>query len=370
MTASTPVGTTGAPDVSRLNAFIPFDGLSLSHLREIEQQITVHRLPAGRLLFKRGQAGDRAYFLIDGELDLIDAGFTVRPFAADDDENYLAVDNYPRHTVNAITRDSATLYSIDRDKLDLLMAWTQATELVPGEQDSNGEDHNWMDALLASGLFAQMPPAKLHSLFVKFQPREVELGETVVREGESGETFYVIKRGKAMVSRAGAGAGGDQPVAGLTAGRFFGEDALISDQPRNATVTMTSDGELMCLDKADFQAILQATVIRRLSEDQLEDRVLEGERAHVLIDVRLPMEARHDLIPGARNLPLNQLREQAPKLEKEFTYILCAEGRRSELGAYILSEAGLDAYVLDRGHDDNREEEHNERDVVTAHAEG
>jgi len=154
-------------------------------------------------------------------------------------------------------------------------------------------------------------------------------------------------------------------VAGLAAGRFFGEDALISDQPRNATVTMTSDGELMCLDKADFQAILQATVIRRLSEDQLEDRVLEGERAHVLIDVRLPMEARHDLIPGARNLPLNQLREQAPRLEQEFTYILCAEGRRSELGAYILSEAGLDAYVLDRGHDDTREEQqHSERNMA------
>ena len=353
-------------DMTRLSHFIPFDGLSPSHLREIQQQITVHRLPAGRLLFKRGQSSDKAYFLVDGELDLIDAGFTVRPFAADDDENYLAVDNYPRHTVNAISRDSATLYSIDRDKLDLLMAWTQATELMSDEDE--GEDHNWMDALLASGLFAQVPPAQLHALFVKFQPRDVELGETVVREGENGETFYVIKRGKAMVSRAGAG--GDQPVAGLAAGRFFGEDALISDQPRNATVTMTSDGELMYLNKADFQAILQATVIRRLSEDQLEDRVLEGEQAHVLIDVRLPMEARHDLIPGARNLPLSQLREQAPKLEKEFTYILCAEGRRSELGAYILSEAGLDAYVLDRGHDDTREEEEHSERSLAANAEG
>ena len=79
---------------------------------------------------------------------------------------------------------------------------------------------------------------------------------------------------------------------------------------------MTSDGELMCLDKADFQAILQATVTAA-SQDQLEDRVLEGERAHVLIDVRLPMEARHDLIPGARNLLLNQLREQGARLEQE-----------------------------------------------------
>ena len=42
MTASTPADPVGLPDVSRLSAFIPFDGLSPSHLREIEQQITVH----------------------------------------------------------------------------------------------------------------------------------------------------------------------------------------------------------------------------------------------------------------------------------------------------------------------------------------
>ncbi len=111
---------------------------------------------------------------------------------------------------------------------------------------------------------------------------------------------------------------------------------------------MTSDGELMCLDKSDFQAILQASVIRRISEDALDTLVLEGERAVVLVDVRLPMESRHDTIPGARNLPLNELRQRARGLEREFLYILCAEGRRSELGAYILSEAGLDALVLDR----------------------
>lgn len=337
------------PDLDRLSLFIPFDGLSPSHLREIRDQFQVHRLPAGRLLFKRGHRSDQAFFLIEGELDLIDAGYSVRVFAAADDENYLALDNYPRHTVNAITRDSAVLYSIDRDKLDLLMAWTQAPDLLP---DDHPDDHDWMDALLASGLLAQVPPAQLHALFVKFQPRPVQLGETVIEEGATGDTFYVIKRGKAMVTRAGAA--GSEPLAALSAGRFFGEDALISDQPRNATVTMTSDGELMCLDKGDFQALLQASVIRRLSEDQLDTLVLEGERPLVLVDVRLPMEARHDMIPGARNLPLHELRQRAGRLERAFTYVLCAEGRRSELGAYILSEAGLDALVLDRGNDDDR----------------
>ena len=351
----------GGADMTRLSHFIPFDGLSASHLEEIRDQVTVLRLPAGRLLFKRGQPADKAWFLIDGELDLIDAGYQVRPFAATDDENYLAVDNYPHHTVNAITREATTLYGIERDKLDLLMTWTQAPELQP---EAESDHRDWMDALLTSGLFAQVPPAKLHALFVKFRPREVALGEVIVKEGDAGSVFYVIKRGKAMVTRAARA--GEKILAGLGAGRFFGEDALISNQPRNATVTMTSDGELMCLDKNDFQAILQASVIRRISEEALETLMLEGERAVVLVDVRPAMESRHDTIPGARNLPLNELRQRAHRLEREFLYILCAEGRRSELGAYILSEAGLDALVLDRGDDENRDTQNEDHAETSA----
>ena len=112
---------------------------------------------------------------------------------------------------------------------------------------------------------------------------------------------------------------------------------------------MTSDGTLMCLGKQDFQSILQDSVIRHLSEDELDTMVLEAETACILVDVRLPMEFRHDRTPGARNLPLNELRREVHNLEKDFFYVVCGDGRRSELGAYILSEAGLNAYVLDRG---------------------
>ena len=43
-----------------------------------------------------------------------------------------------------------------------------------------------MDALLSSELFSAVPPAMIHSLFVKFEEREVQLGETIVTEGEDG----------------------------------------------------------------------------------------------------------------------------------------------------------------------------------------
>jgi rhodanese-related sulfurtransferase len=89
--------------------------------------------------------------------------------------------------------------------------------------------------------------------------------------------------------------------------------------------------------------------VRHLKEEDVEKMEEEGDRAVVLIDVRLPMEFRHDRTSGARNIPLNELRRQIRTLEKDFVYVLCCDGgRRSELGAYLLTEAGLDAYVLDR----------------------
>ena len=332
-------------NLERLHDFIPFDCLSESHLRDIAGQIQQLNLAPSKMLFKRGDSSSLAYFLISGSLDLIDASFQVRKFPADDDENYLALDNYPQHSVNAISTEPSVVYAIERDKLDLLMTWTQAAESMLDDED-NSSERDWMDTLLTSGLFAQVPPQKIQSLFVKFEEREVTLGEKVVEEGEPGDTFYVIKQGKAMVSRSQGSK--QETIAALTSGNFFGEDALISDTARNATVTMTSDGVLMALGKDDFRALLQDSVVRRLKEDEVEKMEEEGDRALVLIDVRLPMEFRHDRTSGARNIPLNELRRHIPSLEKAFVYVLCCDGgSRSELGAYLLAEAGLDAYVLD-----------------------
>lgn len=333
-------------NLERLQHFIPFDGLSSSHMEELRGQIEVLQLPAARPLFKRGESSEQAYFLVEGELDLVDGDFQVTRFNADDDENYLALDNYPQHTISAVTTAPTVIYTLARDKLDLLMTWIQAAESMLGDSKEEGA-RDWMDSLLSSGLFSQVPPQKIQSLFTRFEEREVQLGDVVIREHEPGEELFVIKRGRAMVIR---GEGKRMEVlAPLSAGSFFGEDALISDSPRNASVVMSSDGVLMCLSKESFQQILEQSVIRALSEAELEALQEEQDRSAVLIDVRLASEFKHNRLPGARNIPLSELRKQLRSLEKDFIYgVVCDGGRRSALGAYLLTEAGYDAYVLTR----------------------
>ncbi len=335
-------------ELERLKEFTPFDSLSDAHLRDLAPKLTVARFGKGKVLFKRGQPDNKCHYLIKGVVDLADAAFVVRQLNADDPENYLALDNYPEHRVSAITGSECLMVSVDRDHLDLVLTWSQAAEaLGDDDDDNNDDDRDWMEALLASDLFAQVPPANIQQLFVKFKEREVKLGEAIIREGDDGDSFFVIKHGRALVTR---GTGSNlKTLAALKNGACFGEDALIGETKRNATVTMTSDGTVMALDKESFIKLLKEPVTQQVTEEQYVKMMDEAEEGVVLIDVRLPLEFKHDHMAHARNIPLTELRKEIRDMEKVFTYVLtCDGGRRSEIAAYLLNEAGLRAFVLKR----------------------
>jgi putative ABC transport system ATP-binding protein len=102
--------------------------------------------------------------------------------------------------------------------------------------------------LRAVDLFRALTPIQLTDVAEKMTKRRFAVGETVIREGEPGEEFFLISDGEVDVVRA------DHEVARLGRGDFFGEVALISGEPRNATVVATEPLDTFVLGKADFQA--------------------------------------------------------------------------------------------------------------------
>ncbi|GAC1363856.1 MAG: hypothetical protein NVSMB4_19990 [Acidimicrobiales bacterium] len=78
----------------------------------------------------------------------------------------------------------------------------------------------------------------------------VKTGEAVVAEGTIGHEFYVLVSGKAEVTRTG------RCVATLGPGDYFGELALLDPQPRTATVSMLSDGEVIEVSQREFWQLL------------------------------------------------------------------------------------------------------------------
>lgn len=328
--------------IETLKKFIPFDEFSDSQCSEITKKLTLTTVPANKLIFKRGESQAVCNFLFHGSVDLCDKDFNITKINADDDDNFLALDNYPIHEASAITTTECTIASIDKDHLDLFLTWSEAFH----HSNELPDDIDWMDSLLESDLFAKIPPANIQKLFSRFQEKSFNLGQKVVSEGDEGKSFFVIKSGKAIVTQKDTSS--EKTLAALQTGDFFGEDSLISDTIRNASITMTSDGELMVLGKDDFITLLQEPATQHLTETELIAMTEDSDRGIVQIDVRTTAEFKNQRSAANKNIPLSELRESINLLESEFIYVLmCDGGRRSELGAYILSEAGLTSYVLD-----------------------
>ena len=337
-------------DIKELKGFIPFDYLTTACIKDLASQFRAHQLEKGKILFKRSTKDPECHFLINGAVDLADEDFNITKITSDSEDNYLALDNSALiHRASAITTSKCLIYSIDRAYLDLVTTWSQLSEEIE-EQDSELEDSesiDWMDALLRSPLFTQIPAANIQKLLVRFKERSVDIGEVIVKENESGDEFYVIKDGRAIVTQGDGHK--EKTVAAIQTGDCFGEDALIAGSERNATVTMASNGSLMVLEKQDFDELLKKPIIKSISIEELHIQMDEGDSGTVLIDVRHPQEFRHDRLKGSDNVPLNHLREKLKTMNPDFHYVVfCDGGQRSQVAAYIMMESGFNAVCLTR----------------------
>jgi cAMP-dependent protein kinase regulator len=108
------------------------------------------------------------------------------------------------------------------------------------------------DCLKSVDFLYQLKLDELDKLMEALKKRSCPAGYTVIKEGDPGDAFYMVESGQVEVSAKG------KVIAQRKAGEFFGETALINDQPRGATVKTTVPSELYVLYKADFSKILMA----------------------------------------------------------------------------------------------------------------
>jgi putative ABC transport system ATP-binding protein len=102
-------------------------------------------------------------------------------------------------------------------------------------------------------LFKELTPVELTNVAEKTTKRRFIAGDVVIREGDPGSEFFLISDGNVDVVRR------DHEVATLGQGDFFGEAALLTGEPRNATVVARSDLETYVLGKSDFRTAIEAS---------------------------------------------------------------------------------------------------------------
>jgi CRP-like cAMP-binding protein len=336
-------------DISILTAFSPLDGLKAENLHALARKTQIRELDAGRALFKEGDTEKRTFYLVSGTIELRNEERVMASIRAGSPEARppLAPGLPRKFTARALS--DVTYIMIDSDLLDVLITWDQTGQYEVAELngDKAAMTGDWMTALLQTKAFHRIPPANIQAIFMRMQRINYRARDVVIKQGTEGDYFYVVVSGKCVVTRETPLNKEGIKLAELGTGDSFGEEALIAEAKRNATVTMLSDGTLMRLGKQDFQTLLNEPLLQWVSYDQAKQVVAGGGK---WLDVRLPSEFQNLRIDDALNIPLYFIRLKLNALAKDIPYVVCCDtGRRSSAAAYILSERGFEAYVLKGG---------------------
>ena len=342
-----------------LAALKPISSFSPARLRELLDYCHLETVAQGQDPFKLHSLHGQSVYLLHGELEMVyEDGNHVIVRANSEWAKHPLGKRQPE-IVSATALSDIQLLRIDDDMLDTMVTWDQfaphgGVKPMP-EMEKAPDAPSSVKRLLSSGMFsmeylkkgpfAHLPPANIGQLIDRIEAVTVWANDVIIREGDEGDYYYMIESGRAQVTRMVGGV--NMSLAELKAGDAFGEDALVSGARRNATVTMKTNGMLLRVKRQDFLELMQEPLLHSLSYEDALKKVGQGA---IWIDVRHPSEYRYDKLPGAINVPLNDVRNAIGALNKGHTYITyCQSGRRSSAAAFVLAQAGYDVYVLEGG---------------------
>ena len=341
--------------IEALKAIEPFSSFSDARLGELADLCRIESVARTVDPFHLRSTAGQSVYVVRGELALAYA-----PGSSEVIVGGSAEARYPLGKRRIFTSAKAVtevqLIRIDDDLLDVMLTWDQAAmpdqveARPPAELPAGGTDWGVMSGLfginnLRFGPFAQLPPAHIDALLRRFERIEARTGEVIIREGADGDYYYLLESGRCQVERMIGGV--SMTLAELKSGDAFGEEALAAQTKRNATVTMKADGSLLRLSKQDFNVLLREPLLHAINMEQAKQRVADGAQ---WIDVRYPSECLYDRLPGARNIPLSEIRNAFGALDMNEEYIVyCQSGRRSSAAAFLLAQRGYHAFLLEGG---------------------
>ena len=317
---------------NQLRQMTPFATMSDDRSRAVIDQGRFMQISEGHLLFKRSTDNVTSHFLLSGQLSLVNDAFENTPFTPENGMRQGMVDESEIHIVSAVAVGECVIFEIERDKL---------------EQFKEDDKKSWMENLLSTPLFEFVPPSNIQALFKRFEPIAVGANQTIITQGDEGDYFYVIKTGRVAIDQTTSEE--VKRVAEMGAGSGFGQDALISDAPRNATVTTLESCELMRLSEGDFSELLMTPVIEYVTFEEVEAVKSMQSKPPVFVDVRSNLEVQPlDISDPVKRIPLPMLRDEMKALESDPIYFVIGPKRPkiAELAAYLLNEAGFTAYVI------------------------
>ena len=333
---------------ARLRKYAYFTNLSDGALETICQRLKVVDLPAGSQIIEEGNPAGSLFLMTSGEVEVVKHtkwGHVAKLSVVGAGEGFgeVALVNCLPRSCSVKARTSVRLLALPRADFE---------EVLLGESGFAGilqrqiEDYAQYDQIKTLQPFALLEPEKMPALASRLTEKTFAPGEDIIVQGQKGDAYYIVKSGRVSVIVKERNAEPAQ-VAVLGAGEGFGEEALIRDKPRNATVRALIPTTVLVLAKADFDQILKATYVDYAYAEEIP---VEEMNRYVFIDARIRPEYEEEHIAGAVNIPLEVLRQKYTDLDPALEYLTyCTNDSRGTAAAFLMRSHGFRARSIRGG---------------------
>lgn len=332
-------------DLDILRKFIPINTLAPDRFNTLISGLEIEEYAKGAVLFEQGDEVKEFVYLISGMVGLYAGEVELETVVAGSEAARFAIAHQIPRRVNGVSRAKTRIIRVPTYLLDEDNKPPETNTYLVEESADEGGD--WMTTMLQSPVFQRLPAANLQKVMMQMEEISFEPGETVVKQGDSANYYYIIKNGDCDILRQPTENARAIKLAELHSCDSFGEDALLSGAPRNVTVQMKGKGQLLRLSKANFIKLVKEPVLQYVDFKQAQQEINQGA---TWLDVRSPDDFQENHIGGSVNIPFFSLRMKVSSIQHDKLQILvCEEGRTSEAAAFLLLRFGFNALILKGG---------------------
>ncbi len=330
-----------------IRQLIPLATMSSSGFEALCGLLAVEEAENGQFLFRRGDVNTDLFYLLKGSVSLQIDALKIETIKAGSDSSRFPLAHQIPRKVNGVANSRIRFLRLNADMMKFAQdaPYEESTSIMI--DDELVENDDWMTTLLKSPIFRVLPPANLQKILMSMEEINVNAGSVIISQGDDGDYYYIIKKGRCLISRKPAPNAKEIKLGQLSGQDSFGEDALISGQPRNVTITAISDVSLLRLAKDKFISLIKLPVLKYISYPEVQDMLSKGAK---LIDVREPDDFKKSHLPESINVPYFSLRMQLKTLNRlRPVVVVCRNGKISETVAFVLIRHKFNALVLQGG---------------------
>uniref|UniRef100_A0A8C2K455 cGMP-dependent protein kinase n=1 Tax=Cyprinus carpio TaxID=7962 RepID=A0A8C2K455_CYPCA len=247
--------------------------LEPQHTREMVDCMYEKIYSAEQLVIQEGEPGNYLYVLAEGLLEVIQNGKLLGQMRPGTAFGELAILYNCKRTATVKAVTQSHIWALDRQTFQTIMM-----------RSTQARHEEYFSFLRSVSLLKDLPEEKLAKIIDCLEVEYFDKGEYIIREGEEGNTFFIIAKGEVLVTQTTEGFSEPQEIKILGVGDYFGEKALISEDVRSANIiAKENDTQCLVVDRDNFnQMVGTYEELQAYLREYVEQLSLSDERRNAI----------------------------------------------------------------------------------------